>query len=300
VTHDEIIANGYWSGDILELRKRTAEYTVNGKRLGSIDWRTKSGHSGDTMLEKSDSEVLTAAFVLARLNHERVAITSVDSDGAQLERPDLDARFEDGTEVGIEVADVGQTDEMKHEAAVNFIEYSISNLLETDATFAQAFGPWFLSVNLNPIGTWKKVPISSKKEARQILGDVEAFIRAGEHRKPVTRTLTAFPDAYSTLRARGAEYTASPFASGAYFDLGDGSGAMASSDEYDEVLRVLDKHRSSAADYRPKRLWMIMYLTSSYEVFRRTVEAADAKRPPIAPFERCYISDGVGRLLELP
>ena len=300
-TDDEIVRRGdIWRGTILELHARKADFTVDGVRFGTLLVETKSGSPHDRRLTKRSEEIVTAAFILGRLGYEGVDLITKANDGADLERPDLDARFSDGTIVGIEIAQVGSTKRMKHDAHIAMLEHTIRDLIDSDSGFAEAFGPWYLTVNISSVLGERDV--SSKKEAQTLTAEVIAFIRARAHRQDESEQDDMesgyFPLEYATLHSRGATYYAAPAAYGPYFGTMSG-GTVNPNPETDEIIRVLDEHREQAKTYRMQRIWMLMYLPDSNEIFRHTIRAISDLKPPIEPFEQCHISDAVWNVVSL-
>lgn len=270
-----------------------AEYRVDGKRLGEIDWKTRSGAPDDPELAQTDSEILTAALTLAHLNRENVVITAHGADGRPLEKPDLDV-IVDGVTVGIEVAEVPGA--AKHEALKNRVELQIASLLQGDPGFRLAFGNHYLAVNLNPIASSLHVPIEGAREVASLVKDIEAFVRTGLSVPNDGLHLRPFPPRYTALAARKCEYHIADLPSGPYFDLSDGPGPMSSSVRIADVITVLDKHRRSATtNYRAlPEMWMILFLPDADEYFRRTIEAVRRQGPAITPFSRCFAADTSG------
>jgi hypothetical protein len=297
---DEIIARGdIWRGPILELRKRMADFIVDGVRFGELLPETKSGSVHDRRLTKRSEEIVTAAFILGRLGYERVHIFTRDADGKDLERSDLDVRFETGETIGVEVAQVSPTSRMKHDANIAVLEHAVRDLIETDSAFADDFGPYYLSVSQSgPLGDRE---VANKKIGQRMVEEVVAFVRAQAHR--TNDDYGDEPDGwfgpeYPTLHARSATYYVTPAVYGPYFSVMDG-GTVNPNPETEEVIRVLDQHRRQAASYRRERNWILLYLPDTNEVFRNTVEATSRLKPDIAPFEQCHIADAVWRLTSL-
>ncbi len=299
MNHDELIAAGIWSGEMLAIRSRMAEYSIDGARFGLMDLATKSGSQNDVYLEKRISEIVTAAMVLSRLGYERVELFSVDANGNALESPDLDCRLPNARHIGIEVAEVVETDAAKHNASRNAVEVIVGDLIDNDPTFASAFGNFFFSLSLNGIGPNSPVRIASKKEAQAIALEVEGFIRSGHHQAPSPDYFRQFPAEYNTLHTRGAQFHASTLESGPYFSMGEGASAIGRVHHLAEVIRVLDKHRRQAVKYRKLPTWMILFLTDALEYFHNTIATVVESRPSTSPFERAYLMDAAGRLQEL-
>lgn len=296
MTHDELIAAGIWSGAILEIRQRMAEYIVDGVRFGTVELETKSGSPNDIYLEKGISEVTTAAMVLSRLGMENVELFSLDVSGKPLESPDLDAVLPDGRKIGIEVADVIATEDAKHGASRSGVEVVVADLIDNDPSFATAFGQFYFSTTLNGVGPHTPVKIGSKREMQSIADEVVRYIRCREHQSTDDEYFRDFPAAYETLRARGAQFHAERMDAGPYFSLSEGASAIGRVNHSAEVLRVLDKHRRQAAKYRPGPTWMILFLTDSFEYFNNTIAAIATTKPPISPFERVYLMDSASRI----
>lgn len=298
MTYDEMIAAGCWEGPILDLRRRMSNYLVDGKRFGGLDLTTKSGSANDTSLEKRMSEINIASMVLSQAGFDGVKITSVDALGKPLERSDLDAEFQDGAVVGLEIAEVVETDVAKHNASHNAIEQRIADRLDADPAFGTAFGNMYLSITLNPPGPPSRAGVLAKKLATAILDEIEDFVQRGLHATTVALHFHEFPEEYAILRARGALFSAEP-SDAPHFSLSDGATTIGRQDRKSEVLRVLDKHRVQAVGYRQPTNWMLMLLSDAFEFFYDTVGAVALLKPPIAPFERAYLADPVLRLLRL-
>lgn len=299
-TDDEIIAHGdIWNGIILELRTRMADFAVDGKRFGSLLPETISGSSHDRRLTKRSEEIVTAAFILGRLGYENVQIFTRSSNGMSLERPDLDVRFENGETIGIEISQVSSTNRLKHDAQIAVLEHSIRDLIDRDQSFAEAFGPYNLTLSQSSVLAERD--IGSKKQGQEILSEAIAFIRAkGHHYDPTTGDKSDgwFGPEYPTLYSRGATYYSTSAIYGPYFSVIDG-GTVTPAPETAEVIRVLDRHRRQAITYRTTRTWMMMYLPDSNELFRNTVGATERLKPDIAPFAQCHITDASWRLASL-
>jgi hypothetical protein len=301
LTDDEIIARGdIWGGEILELRQRIVDFTVDGVRYGTQLWPTRSGSPHDRRLDKRSEEIATAAFILGRLGYRNVTIVTRASDGSPLERPDLDATFESGDTVGIEVAQVAPTTRMKHDATIATLEHSVRDLIDSDPAFAASFGPYYLSVShVSVLGDREAV---GTKQGRAILDEIVTFVRAGEHK--ISRSSEdeqnngTFAAKYPVLHSRGGTYYSSRAAYGPHFSIMDG-GTVNPRPESDQVVRVLNDHRQKAATYRTARTWMLLYLDDSNEIFRSTVLAVKAMNPPIDPFEQCHITDTAWRIATL-
>jgi len=180
--YDDMIARGAWSGAHLELRKRMADYLVDGVRLGTVDWRSRSGSRNDARLHRDSAEALTAALILALLRHTGIAIRSTDSLGKKLERPDLDVTFADGIVIGVEAADVTSTAQGKHESEVASLVAHVRDLIDNDPSFASAFGNNHVTVFLaSPL--LEDSRIKSRAEASRMYDETVAFIRARERRR---------------------------------------------------------------------------------------------------------------------
>lgn len=299
MTHDELIAEGIWSGKVLEVRQRMADYTVDGVRFGTMELETKSGSPNDVHLEKRISEIATAAMVFSYLRFEGVALISVGPDAKPLERPDLDAHLPNGAYIGVEVADVSETSQRKHESGRSLIEVAVSDLLDTDTSFRTAMAECYFALTLNGIGPNRPVQIGSKKEAKAIADEIVAFVRSGAHLASPDDYFSTFPVKYKTLHLRGAQYHAERMDSGPHFTVSEGASAIGPMQRRGEVIRVLDDHRASAAGYRPLPTWIFLFLTDTMEYFHNTIAAVNASKPPIAPFVRAYLVDAASRTLLL-
>lgn len=297
-TNDDLIAKGVWSGNMLEVRSRMSDYLVDGSRFGEMPMVTKSPSPNDTHLDKNTSEITTAAMIFSYLRYERLEFVTRGIDGRRLERPDLDVKLPDDLVIGVEVADVSETAQRKHESGRNLIEVTINDLIDRDALFREALGNTYFSLILNGVGPDASVEIRSKKEAQAIAAEVEAFVRSGQHTAPSEGYFATFPLRLKTLGARGAQYNSEP-APSPYFSLSEGAGTIGRRSRTEEVIRVLDDHRSSARTYRPLPTWIMMLLTDPMEYFYGTIHAVAALKPPIHPFVRAYLSDAASRVIEL-
>lgn len=298
--YDEIISNGRLSGEHLALWRTIADYSLNGSRLGSVELQTKSGTDNDVFLAKGIAEIHLASLVLARAGFGKLALTSVDSAGRKLERPDFNVRLPDGTEIGLEVTRVTATAHAKHEAAMVGIERALRDLLDTDQRFAETFGNYYLDVTLSNIDTRARAQIASKGEAAAIQREITAFVLAGEHRTSSRSDLLEFSSAYPTLSSRGALYFAERSDDGPHFTLSDGAGPIDPMCRPEDVLRILDRHRRAATGYRTVSTWIVLLLTDHFEFFRNTIAKIAQLNPPVDPFAKAYFADTAGRLLELP
>lgn len=298
MTYDELIAAGIWSGKMLEFRSRMAEYIVDGGRFGEMCLKTKSGSENDTHLDKRTSEISTACMLFSYLGYDKIDIASLDPDGKQLERPDLDVSLPDGSLIGLEVADVSETDQRKHESGRNLVEVRINDLLANDPSFKMAMGKVYFTVTLNGIGPYRRREIASKKEAQAIATEIEAFVRSGEHLKPMEDYFGTFPAAYPTLNGRGAQVHVEQWDDEAYLSISEGASTIGPAHRRDEVIRVLDDHRESAKrGYRNLPTWIALLLTDPLEYFYNTIFAVEKSKPPIEPFMRAYLMDAVARAL---
>lgn len=298
MTHDELISAGIWSGKILEFRKRMAEYIVDGSRFGALCLKTKSGSDNDTHLDKRTAEISTACMLFSYLGYERIEIISLGHEGKQLERPDLDVRLPDGSLIGLEVADVSETIQRKHEAGRNLVELSICDLLDRDPSFKSAMGKVYFTVTLNGVGPYKRREIASKKEAQAIAAEIEDFIRSGQHMHLSNDYFESFSSGYPTLHGRGAQYHVEPWEHEPNLSISEGASTIGPAHRRDEVIRVLDDHRASARKgYRNMPTWIVLFLTDTLEYFYNTIHAVEAAKPPIDPFVRAYLMDAVARVL---
>jgi hypothetical protein len=294
VTYDDIIRRGTWGGKRGDMYKRMAEYKVDGVRLGGIDWPTRSGSRNDRRLETRANEILGAAMIVGLLGVENVSIRSLEPAGTQLESPDFDVTFSDGRTIGFEAADVVATRQGQHQSETEALRSAILDLGASDPTFDSAFGNHYISVFLS--GPFTKNHQIGKTERLAIQGEIEAFIRSGGH---VTgRTGSRFSVTYPTLHSRGATWhsSASPVRA---FEVGHSAGNGVGDPAVADIVRVLDSHRSSAVKYRKLPLWIGLIVTDRWDFFRDTLNAVAASPPSVAPFERCYLADDSGRLLEL-
>jgi len=247
------------------------------------------------MLGQWAGEVLGVALILGLLGHEEARLATLDGSGKKLERPDFDVTLADSDRVGVEQADVTGTAQRKHEAEVAALSAAIRDLLDGDPTFASAFGNRHITVFLSShvVGRHR---IDSKAERQAIQAEIERFVRSGEH---VEGTVAkAFSSAYPILQSRGATWHSSSLVV-PLFDICHGASNAAGSPALDDIIRVLDDHRKAAAGYRALPLWIALLLTDRWEFLRGTLDAVATLNPPIGPFERCYLADDAGRVLEL-
>ncbi len=253
--------------------------------------------SKDRRPSKEAGEILGTASILSLLGEKNVTITSLDSNGLKLERPDLDVKFDDGTEIGIEQADVAPPDEAKHDAETGRLEAYFWDLLETDDSFPELFGSNNVAIFLSSHAVGK-LHIQSKNEGQAIQAELESFFRSGAH--SAGGSATAFSSTYPTLHGRGATWHSNPFPV-ARFTLGHTGGNGISLPASADVTRVLEKHRKSAnkPGYRTGRTWITLLMTGRWEFFRDTLDDVRNSPPPIEPFECAYLQNDTGRVLEL-
>ncbi len=293
---DELITAGSWGPD-LAIRRRMADYVVDGVRLGAIELKTTTGSANDVFLEKQSREIFTASLVLAKLGYQNVQLTSRDATGKRLERPDLDARLAGNVEIGLEVAIVEATLNAKRKTALYGIEKDIRDLLDADPTFAEAFGNYRLTVFVNGVGPYPRAHVGSKKEAIAIKGDIVAFIRAREHQAPTSGFFSDFPPKYTTLVSRGAQYHAEIWGEGPQVTICNGAGTIERT-QLKDAIRILNRHRESALTYRPIATWLILFLPDPWD---RNIASGIARlNPPIDPFLKAYVADVALRIIELP
>jgi hypothetical protein len=275
--------------------KRIAEYSVDGTRLGGIDWPTRTGSDNDRRLEPPANEILGAAMIFGLLGLDHVAISSLNSTGAKLEKPDLDVAFSDGSTVGFEAADVVASRQGQHQSETAALRTFILDLRANDPTFDSAFGSHYISVFLS--GPFTKSHQIGRTERLAIQAEIEAFIRSREHVNG--RTGSNFAATYPTLNTRGATWHSSALPVPG-FEIGHGAGNGVGDPAAADILRVLGGHcRSAAANYRNLPLWIGLIVTDRWDFFRDTLNDVAAAPPQIAPFARCYLADDSGRLLVL-
>lgn len=296
MTYDERIASGVWEGSHLRLRSRMADYLVDGTRLGSICWPSRSGSPNDPHLDVASGELLSAALILGLLGHERVAIVSKDSNGQKLERPDLNVSFADGKSIGVEIADVIATPQAKHDAESDAVVTYIRDLLDNDPAFSAAFGNRRITVAItSPLS--ERQLIEGKSEGSQVRNEIEAFFRTGKHLNAKKRW-EAFGSDGATLTSRGATWYANE-SDVPYFDMAHGRMNASELSGLVDVIRVLERHRNAAAGYRSGSTWLLLLLTDTWEFLRDTLREVEAAKLEIAPFERCYVADTSGSVLGL-
>jgi hypothetical protein len=271
-----------------DLYGRLAQYTVDGTKAGTIDWPADR-------LDQTLNEIQGVMLIFGLLEYERVQITSLDQAGRKLEHPDLDVLLSDGTLLGIEQAEVTNMTQGKHEAEADKIAVTIRKLVSDDPSFAQAFGSHRVIVFLSSHAVGKHT-IQSRKERFQIAAELERFIRSGAHTSG--KAQGTFPSRYPCLASRGATWGASPSLSPA-FDIGHGATNPSIMSMVPDVVRILNKHRDAAKNYRNLSLWLMMNLTDRWNFTRKTLEKLSSESLDIEPFERCYIADDEGHLLEV-
>lgn len=296
MTYDEMLANPLSGGAWRPLFERMASYWLDGTRLGTVELQTRSGSRHDRRLQSELAEIGTAAQVLALIGHEGVSITSQDASGKKLERPDLDVTLADGTTIGVEAAEATTTAQGKHDSETAALLVHVRDLVDGDPGFASALGNQHLSVFLaGPLLDDSR--ITSKSERRAIGEEIERFIRTGRHIGPKDRG-PWFPVEFPMLQRRGATwYTNSSILP--YFDIGQGGKNPAQDARAHSALRILDEHRGAAHGYRSITTWMVMLLVHPWEFHGNTLTDIEHMAPPIDPFERCYIADANGRVLEM-
>jgi hypothetical protein len=84
--------------------------------------------------------------------------------------------------------------------------------------------------------------------------------------------------------------------------LGEGEATDVDNPQTDEVLRVLQRHcESGKKNYRiMSETWIFLFLPDPAEFTRRSLEVIKAASPPsIAPFDRCFIGNTMGLVLEI-
>ena len=270
------------------LYRRVAQYTVDSTRAGTIEWPADR-------LDQAVNEIQGVILIFGLLEYERVQITSLDQAGKKLEHPDLDVSLSDGTRMGIEQAEVTNMGQGKHEAEADKIAVTVRRLVNDDPSFAQAFGSRRVLVFLGSHAVGKHT-IQSRQQRLQITSELERFIRAGEH--TTGKGQGTFPSRYPCLSSRGATWSASQSLSPA-IDFGHSTTNPSTMSMVPDVIRVLNKHRDAAKNYRNLPLWLMMNLTDRWNFTRKTLTALRSESLDIEPFERCYIADDEGRLLEL-
>lgn len=271
-----------------DLYKRIAQYTVDGTRAGTLDWPPDR-------LDQTLNEIQGVMLIFGLLEYERLQITSVDQAGRKLEHPDLDVTLIDGTLLGVEQAEVTNMSQGKHEAETDKIAVSVRRLVSDDPSFAEAFGNHRVLVFLGSQAVGKHM-IQSRNERLQITAEIERFIRAGEH--ATGKGQGSFLSRYPCLASRGATWGSSQSLSPA-IDFGHSTTNPTLTSMVPDVVRVLNKHRDAATNYRKLPLWLMMNLTDRWNFSRKTLEQLLSEHLNIEPFERCYIADDMGRLLEV-
>jgi hypothetical protein len=292
--YDDLIAsaNSPWPPSTpsraLDLYKRVAQYIVDGTRAGTVDWPADR-------LDRPLNEIQGVILIFGLLEYERVRITSLDQAGNKLEHPDLDVSLSDGTLLGLEQAEVTNMSLGKHESEADKIAVFVRGLLANDPSFAQAFGSHHVLIFLSSHAVGKHT-IQSRKERLQITSELERFIRSREHASG--KAQGTFSSRYPCLASRGATWGAShrliPV-----FDLGHGTTNPSTVSMVPDVIRILNKHRDAAKNYRNLPLWLMMNLTDRWNFTRKTLDNLCSERLDIEPFERCYVADDEGHVLEV-
>lgn len=300
MTYDELLSRGAWgTGSVREIRVRECEYTVDGVRLGGLEFETFTGSPNDTRFSKARAEIETAAFLLARLGYEHVLLFTRDSAGKKLPGPgpDLEADLPGGR-LGLEVAEAIAPAVKARDAEVQRIEIALRDLCDRDAAFKATLGDHNVSIVLS---TGAPSFDLGKKEALGLLGEIERFIRNGGHHQADDEEDDNFPipERYSRLAGTGARCFTSVLPGG-HISVSEGAHFVNPRDSVAIALGVLDDHRLNAKKYRPVPTWMVMFISDPSELFRNTVARIGEMNPPIDPFERCYVSDVAGNLLTLP
>lgn len=177
LTYDNLLAEGFWTGRETELRRLVAQYTADGTRLGSLVFETISPSINDPRLIPKRAEVEAVAYVIARLGHTNADLLTLDAQGRELERPDVDVTV-GSDHWGVEVAVAIDSDVAKGEAERLRIESAVRDLLVSDAAFGKAFGPGHLAVRLEsdpqPLG---------RSSATKVISELSEFIRRRDHCK---------------------------------------------------------------------------------------------------------------------
>jgi hypothetical protein len=176
-------------------------------------------------------------MIFGLLGLEHVVISSLDSTGAKLEKPDLDVTFSDGSTVGFEAADVVASRQGQHQSETAALRTFILDLRASDPTFDSAFGSHYISVFLS--GPFTKNHQIGRTERLAIQAEIEAFIRSGEHVNG--RTGSNFTATYPTLNTRGATWHSSAFPVPG-FEIGHGAGNGVGDPAVADILRVLGGH----------------------------------------------------------
>ncbi|MDE2481135.1 MAG: hypothetical protein KGN02_02965 [bacterium] len=299
-TLDEIIAAGWSTGQSLEQKQRVADYVVDGARFGVRDLKQKSKSPNDVEIDQATSEIWTACTLFACLQIPIREIRSLDESGQRLERPDLDVILDDGSCVGVEIADASEEALRKHDAGKHLIERTILDMIDEDSDFSTAMGRVYFNLSLGGAFVGSGGELTSKRDANSIIEEIAAFILSGAHRQQVEDYFSTFPSKFKALHARGALYHASFWEHAPHFSVSDGAITIGREDRSYEVLRVLDRHRKAAERYRPIPLWIILSLTDPLEYFHNTVDAVAKAPPVIAPFVRGFLIDQLARVLQLP
>lgn len=294
---DDLIANSnFGTGPFLEVQRRRAAYTLDGNRLGGVDYEFRTESQHDPRLSDKRFEIEMASLVLALLGYERVSLFSVNADGEPLERPDLEAEI-DGARIGVEVAQAISEKWRKISSVHEFVERNLLDRRDTNSAFAQALGNYYVIVALGSPGGPESKP-ASKTEGKLLLGELIEFIESGGH-KPATEEVTPFPSTSPRLHSLGATFSSSKQRVGT-ISVGGGPRFLPSAPDVTDVTRVLNDHRESAKDYRTSTTWIILVLSDMEELFRATLLDVEKRNPEIKPFAKCYLLDAAYRIVELP
>jgi hypothetical protein len=272
-------------------------YECDGKPMREYELETVTGSQFDTRIKKPYKEVLTIAYVLSKLGFTKLKITSLDPAGKPLDRPDVDVCLPDGSTVGVEHADVMGTALARQDALFEEIEIAVSTRLVSDAQFSTAYGNSAVHVSLN--GLPPSAPLGGP-EATLIEAELLTFFASGAHAAASSSgNSEPFPNSAPKLFARGGRYSVLQ-SQDPEFHIGEGPQLISPADNlYDDVVRILDRHRNQAATYRGPRNWIVLFLPFATELFAKTIDAVKAKPPAITPFERAFIADGVNGLHEI-
>jgi len=288
-TYDALLAAGYWTGREAELRRLAAQYTVDGTRLGGILFETISHSINDPRLVPKRAEIEAVSYVFARLGYVNVGLRTLDSQGSELERPDVDVTV-DGDHWGVEVAVAIDPAVAKSEAEQLRIESAIRDLIESDSVFSRAFGSGHLAVRLEsdpqPLG---------RSGATKIISELIHFITSRDHCKQ--NDDCSFGAAYTTLRSRGASFTVSRDAGPPYFSATRAGLSVDRSGKAAIVLKTLNDHRGKAATYRHLRNWCVIQIIDLFDLFRPTLPELAALRPPISPFAKVFVRSPTAEIL---
>jgi hypothetical protein len=233
--------------------------------------------------------------VLSRLNIEHADLRTVDQNGKELERPDLDVVLDAGR-VGVEVADAVQRPAARKAAAVSMVQREVLDALDADKNLKTALGKHYLIVSMQSPLTVPANADLGTKHVRAIVDELKRLIQAGGHRATLDRIMP-FDARYPALFKRAATFHSSLLTG--TISVSAGVHFIPQGPDTAELIETLNKHRKKAAGYRPGPNWIVLYLADGDEIVRGTIEAIGQNPPAFDPFARCFVNDSAGGCAEL-